>query len=150
MKLLLALALSTIAAISFAQEDSTKKEPSAKPKKTEIEWKEIDAAKFADKLTKAAAAGEKWTKNPESIILEYAGPFITESGEKIASNRNIRIYTKGEEVPKFLSVVLIDDGLFDDSIKTQRTRLALARNEDGTWKLHKAYQANVKWPKIGE
>ena len=119
-------------------------------KKATIDWKEVDSAKFAAKLEKATAAGEKWTSDPVSIILNYAGPFISKEGEKAAANRTIRINTKGDELPKTLNVVLIDDGLLDDSVKTLRTRLALARQENGSWKLRKIYKSQAKWPKIGE
>ena len=121
----------------------------APAKASKIDWKETEAPDFAAKLDKASAAGEKWAQSPESIILEYVGPFISKEGEKAAAKRSIRIFTKGDELPKTLNVVLIDDGLLDDSIKTAQTRLALARQEDGTWKLRKAYKAQVKWPKPG-
>lgn len=127
-----------------AEQDQPKKEKPA------LEWKEIDAAEFAEKLEKAVAAGEKWTQSPESIVLEFVCRFVSKDGEKAAASRHIRIHTKGEELPKTLNVVLVDDGLFDDSTKTQGTRLALARQEDGSWKLRKAFRAQVKWPKPGE
>ena len=118
-------------------------------KKLAIDWKEIEATEFASKLATATAAGEKWTKSPESIILEYVGPFISKEGEKAAASRSIRIFTKGDELPKILNVILVDDGLLDDSVKTQRTRLALSRQDDGSWKLRKAFRSQEKWPKPG-
>ena len=121
----------------------------AEKKKPAFDWKEVDAAEFAAKLEKASAAGEKWTRSPESIILEWVGPFVSKEGEKAAATRNIRIFTKGEDLPKPLIVVLIDDGLLDDQIKTQASRLALARQDDGSWKFRKAFKAQVKWPKPG-
>lgn len=121
----------------------------APKKKPAFDWKETDAAAFAAKLEKATAAGEKWTRSPESIILEWVGPFVSKEGEKAAATRNIRIFTKGDELPKVLSVVLIDDGLLDDQVKTQASRLSLARQEDGSWKFRKAFKAQVNWPKPG-
>lgn len=144
MKSLFATAIATtivVLCLNLSAQDEKKKKPA-------IDWKETDATEFTKKLEKATAAGEKWTKNPESIILEYVGPFVSKDGEKAAANRSIRIFTKGEGVPKVLNVQLIDDGLFDDSIKTQRTRLALSRSDDGKWKLRKAFKSQEKWPKI--
>ncbi len=71
-----------------------------KRKKPAFDWKETEAADFAAKLEKASAAGEKWTRSPESIILEWVGPFVSKEGEKAAATRNIRIFTKGEELPQ--------------------------------------------------
>ena len=131
----------------FAFPLTVKAEDAEKPDKPAIAWEEVDVAEFAAKVDKANAAGEKWTASPESIILEYAGPFVSKSGEKASQTRTIRINSKGEGLAKVLMVVLIDDGLFDDSIKTDRKRLALARGEDGKWKVRKAFRSWVKWPK---
>ena len=150
MKSLTTTVLATmILCLSSNAQDTEKKTP-AKNGKPALEWKEVAAVEFAEKLEKATSAGEKWTKSPESIILEFVGPFVSPEGEKAAANRSIRINTKGEGLPKILNVALIDDGLFDDSIKTQGTRLALNRQDDGTWKLRKAFKAMVKWPKPGQ
>ena len=151
MKMFMTAASATlILCFSSAAQEAEKKDPPAVVKKPALEWQETEAGEFAKKLEKASAAGEKWTKSPESIILEFVGPFVSPEGEKAAANRSIRINTKGEDLPKILNVVLVDDGLFDDSIKTLGTRLALARGEDGTWKLRKAFRAQLKWPKPGE
>ena len=144
----LAIAIASLpAALCLTLFADDKKEE--KPKNA-IEWTETDAKEFTAKLEKASAAGEKWAKTPESIMLEYAGPFVTDSGEKVAATRNLRIWTKGEGLPKTLNVVLIDDGLFDDQIKSERHRLALSRQEDGKWKLHKAFESHQNWPKPGD
>ena len=127
---------------------SSKGEETEKPKPA-IAWEEVDATEFAAKVDKAVATGEKWTANPESIILEYVGPFIQDSGEKAGQSRTIRINAKGEDLPKVLMVVLIDDGLFDDSTKTIRNRLGLTRTADGKWKVRKAFRSLEKWPKPG-
>ena len=134
-----------VVCFSLAAQDKKAEEK----KKPAFDWKETEAAEFAAKLKKASAAGEKWTKSPESIILEWVGPFVSKEGEKAAATRNIRIFTKGEELPKPLNVVLIDDGLLDDQVKTQASRLALVRQDDGSWQLRKAFKAQVKWPKPG-
>ncbi|MEZ5301645.1 MAG: hypothetical protein R3F11_13485 [Verrucomicrobiales bacterium] len=140
-----ALCLGFNAAAPAADEAEAPK-PAA-PEKKAIEWEEIIATPFAEKLAMAAAAGEKWAASPESIILEFAGPFISKEGEKAAQSRTIRISTKGEGIPKTLSVILTDDGLFDDETKTRRTKLALTRGEDGRWALRKAFRSSEKWPK---
>lgn len=150
MKTLPIALLTTVLLCLGSHAQDTEKNAPAKAKKPALEWRETDAGEFTKKLEKASAAGEKWTKSPESIILEFVGPFVSPDGEKAAANRNIRIFTKGEELPKVLNVVLVDDGLFDDSIKTRAIRLALTRQEDGSWTLRKAYEAQVKWPKLGE
>ena len=150
MKTLPIALLTTVILCLGSNAQDTEKNAPAKDKKPALEWQETEAGEFAKKLEAASAAGEKWAKSPESIILEFVGPFVSPDGEKAAANRNIRIFTKGEELPKVLNVVLVDDGLFDDSIKTRAIRLALARQEDGSWKLRKAYEAQVKWPKPGE
>ncbi|MGI9242236.1 MAG: hypothetical protein ACR2RV_15665 [Verrucomicrobiales bacterium] len=148
MKMLITAVLATmiLGSISPAQDNATKQPE--KGKKPALEWKESDSTEFAKKLKAASAAGEKWTRSPESIILEFVGPFVSKDGEKAAASRHIRINTKGEDVPKTLNVVLVDNGLFDDSIKTMGTRLSLARQEDGSWKLRKLFRAQVKWPKL--
>jgi hypothetical protein len=114
-------------------------------KKPAIDWEEIDSSELAAKLEKGTAAGDTWTANPESIALEFGGPFISESGEKMAQSRIIRIYTKGEGVPKVLNVILIDEGLFDDQVKTMRHRFALTRGEDGKWTLRKVFRSSETW-----
>ena len=142
MKYLLTLALVPI--LSFSASLLTAEEETAETKKNKA-WETIDSAEFAEKLDAATAAGEKWAEAPESIGLEFAGPFITESGEKMGQRRTIGIRSKGEGVPGKLSVTLIDDGLFDDSIKKQSSRLVLKRKENGDWKLVKILRRSEKW-----
>lgn len=124
--------------------DTAPAETAKKEKKKKLNWEEVDASEFGAKLD--AASGEKWAASPESIVLEYAGPFITDSGEKMSQRRSISIRTKGEGIPKKLKITLTDDGLFDDSVKKSSVRLELKRNKkDGSWKLLKAYRATEKW-----
>lgn len=150
MKMLITAVFATlILGFHSPAQDKATKQP-AGDKKPALEWKESDSTEFAKKLKAASAAGEKWTQSPESIILEFVGPFVSKDGEKAAASRHIRIHTKGDELPKTLNVVLVDDGLLDDSVKTQGTRLALARQEDGSWRLRKLFRAQVKWPAPGQ
>ncbi len=118
----------------------------ASAEKPAITWESIDASEFAAKLEKANAAGEGWAANPETILVQFAGPFVTKGGEKMGQSRTIRLISKGEGI-KTLNAILIDDGLFDDSTKTARLRLVLARTGEGTWKLRKVFRSSEKWPR---
>ena len=140
MKTYLCTIVSILAVFPFAPAiaDETKEKPV-------IEWEEIESSELAAKLKMGSETGEKWTANPESIALEFGGPLISKSGEKMAQSRVIRIHTKGEGVPKILNVILIDDGLFDDQVKTMRHRFALTRSEDGKWTLRKAFRSSENW-----
>lgn len=132
--------------LGFSAEDSTEASPAKKKEKKKTNWEEIDTTEFAGKLESASAAGEKWAGAPETIIIEYAGPLITESGEKMAQRRTIGIRSKGEGVPKKIKVTLTDDGLFDDETKKISIRFHLKRGKkDGSWKLLKAGRATEKW-----
>lgn len=135
-----------LAAVAFIPSITRSAEAEKPAKKGTIEWNEIDATEFSSKLDQATASGEKWAANPETIIVELAGPFVAESGEKMGQSRTIRLISKGEDL-KTLSVVLTDDGLFDDSTKTARLRLVLTRTTKGSWKLRKAFRSTEKWPR---
>lgn len=111
-----------------------------------VTWESIDATEWTAKLDAATEEGIPWATNPETILVEFAGPFVTKGGEKMGQSRTIRLISKGEGI-KTLNAILIDDGLFDDSIKTSRLRLVLARTPDGTWKLRKAFRCFEKWPR---
>lgn len=109
-------------------------------------WESIDATEWTAKLDAATEAGAPWAANPETILLEFAGPFVTKEGEKMGQSRTIRLISKGEDT-KTLNVILIDDGLFDDSTMTARLRLVLTRTPEGIWKLRKAFRSSEKWPR---
>ncbi|MAS96728.1 MAG: hypothetical protein CMO55_26350 [Verrucomicrobiales bacterium] len=137
----LPLALLLSFTIGFSADEQTESKKKKKP-----DFTEVDASEFSQKLDAASTEGEKWANAPETIIVEYVGPFITESGEKMGQRRSIGIRTKGEGVPKRLRVTLTDDGLFDDETKKITTRLYLKRGKkDGAWKLLKVERAMEKW-----
>ena len=146
MKTSILLSSITLAVLALTPSFLHSAEAERPAKKRTIEWNEIDATEFSARLDQATASGEKWAANPETIIVEFAGPFVAESGEKMGQSRTIRLISKGEDL-KTLSAVLSDDGLFDDSTKTARLRLVLTRTTQGAWKLRKAFQSSEKWSK---
>jgi len=106
--------------------------PSGKTDSTEDrtgeKFEKIEVADFNREIEKAAANGENWVKMPTQVVLRMIGEF-----SEIRS-RTIEMTAPNAEDADSLTVTVTDDGFLDDSVRGEKRRLELKRNEQGVWK----------------
>ena len=125
--LLLLLAWPPVAAAGDKEEGF--KEP---PK----EWATVEIAPFNAKAE--AAAGAAWTRSPLHLAL---GLFGDDADARLLQCEVRRAGGEGGTT----TVVLIRDGLLDDSLRGSWIELECRRLDDGTWRLAGARSAQRCW-----
>ncbi len=105
--------------------------------KAKTSFKTLDVKAFNQKIEKAAAANEMWVKAPMLVI----GRFITPFSE--IKSRNIKIEAPFIGGADTLSIVVIDDGYGDDSVRGEKFLFELKLNKVGVWKVVSAKKAQV-------
>lgn len=90
----------------------------------------VPASQYRDASSRAARTG-----SPVDIALSVAGSF--EGARQLIVQAN-----EGAESPSASRVTVIRDGLLDDSVRTERWDIALARTAAGTWEIR---QVSKSW-----
>ena len=94
-------------------------------------------AELSQREEEAAKKGETWPHNPLLVALKFVG----EDAE--CSSRTIVI--RRLEGRGAAAVEVTDDGCWDDSIRSDKFKLQLARGSDGTWQITEALKAWSCW-----
>ena len=92
-----------------------------------------DLSAFNAEIDAACRAGEGWPNTPEGVADRFLGPSEARSVE--TKRRN-----EGAENPKTATLVRIEDGLLDDSVRGTWTELRFRRADCG-WRLIDARRA---------
>ncbi|MDA8908849.1 MAG: hypothetical protein P1U81_07175 [Verrucomicrobiales bacterium] len=92
----------------------------------------VDPSEFNQRIREATVAGEEWTKDPSLIAATLAGPWIVPGGEWMSQRREVSGSTAGEDPQSGITVVVKEDGLFDDATRRIDHRYVFAL-VDGVW-----------------
>jgi hypothetical protein len=106
----------------------------SKPKPTEM-FQTSDFAAHNAKIEKAAAAKEEWVKLPMQIVARTLGEFSD------MRSRSIEMTAPTADGPDSLTVIIINDGYLDDSVRGEKFKYELRANEQGVWKFTSAGKA---------
>ncbi len=98
-----------------------------------------DIAAFNAKIKDAARKKEFWVGMPTLVAAMFVGKF----GE--TKERTITITAPSSESADRLDVVITDDGMADDSVRSVRFKLILRSDAAGVWYLDSADKAQRCW-----
>ena len=78
---------------------------------------------------------QSWVKSPSQTVYKLIGEI------QDAKSRMIRFQFPSAEGSNKMTAVITEDGLLDDSTRSQRLRLQLTRERSGTWKVTSGRQS---------
>lgn len=107
-------------------------------------YEKTDFSGFNREIEKAALANEVWVKMPTRIIARMTGEF-----SEIRS-RTIEMTAPTADGADSLTVFVTDDGFLDDSVRGEKFRFELKRNEQGVWKFVSAGKSWRCWEGRGQ
>ena len=99
-------------------------------------WENVDVAEFNGKVAGAAAAGEIWASNPTLVALRRL------DNDTVVKSLSLTQSAEAAEEIDALDVSIMRDGLLDDSVRGDRHRFKLQRQDDGSWRI---VQAQWSW-----
>ncbi len=94
----------------------------------------IDVTEFNAFAEDAAAAGEKWVRNPVMVVMEYL------RHPNAPMTEITRVDPPGESMPS-TTITVIQDGFHDDSVRGTWHEFLLERRTDGSWRIDEARSA---------
>jgi len=77
----------------------------------------VDPTEFNARIAAATAAGETWTKDPSQIAATLVGPWLAPGEEMSSQRREVSASSSGEDPTTGITVVVKEDGLFDDATR---------------------------------
>lgn len=77
----------------------------------------VDPAEFNQRIKEATATGEEWAGDPSQIAATLVGPWLAPGKEMSSQRREISAASSGEDPTTGITVVLKEDGLFDDATR---------------------------------
>jgi hypothetical protein len=89
----------------------------------------LDAGPYNDRIDEALAAGEPWPRS----ALETAAAFF--GGPEEANRIVFRKESAPGERPREAVIVVVQEGLLDDSVLGSRFEFDLFREDDGSWRV---------------
>lgn len=98
-------------------------------------WETVGAADLNARIDDAAADAAAWTSSPLSVVLELFG------GDADARLLTVDERKNRAEGADTTVVVIVRDGLMDDSVRGDWHRIVLRRLADRTWRLHEVRRA---------
>lgn len=104
--------------------------------------KKIDLTQFKQIFAKSLKNNEQWLKDPLQVTLKFLGPF--EGGFQTISRKN-----DNSENPTKAEIIVIEDGVLDDSLRGARFRFVLHKNTKGIWQIKSGEHSFRCWPKRG-
>jgi hypothetical protein len=103
---------------------------------------ELDVTAFNRRIERAAEADSPWVRSPAFVAIQYTG----DSCE--CAKSSLEVQNEPERFDE-AEVIVVHDGLMDDSIRGYRYRLAMKRDERGVWSLTSIRRAWRCWPGRG-
>lgn len=99
----------------------------------------VDFGGFNQEIEKAVAAGEAWVKAPTQVVARVLREFSE------FRSRTIEMSAPNSEATDSLTVIVIDDGFLDDSVRADKHQFELTANEQGVWKFVSAGKSWRCW-----
>ncbi|NNE67428.1 MAG: hypothetical protein HKN33_12750, partial [Pyrinomonadaceae bacterium] len=100
---------------------------------------EIDAGDYNEMILLAARKGEAWVKSAMGVVMKLAGEF------EDTKNRKILLEAPFADGYDEFTMTLVNDGLADDSVRTQKTVFKIKKNSDGIWMVTSALRSWRCW-----
>jgi hypothetical protein len=98
----------------------------------------VDFAQFNDTILEAIAAGKTWSQNP----IEVTRRFMNSAGAR--SVNILREDDRGER-SDYTTIIIVEDGYQDDSVRGMWNWFRLARSTDETWRIVEVRRAYRCW-----
>jgi hypothetical protein len=98
----------------------------------------ISFASFNNRLDEAAAKGDSWTQDPIRIAVKFLD---SHGAPWVRIQRN----DQGGEMSDATTIIVVEDGYRDDSVRGSWTQLKLKRLNDGTWRISDIQKAYRCW-----
>ena len=98
-------------------------------------YKKLDTKRFNRKIRDAARNKEFWVKMPTLVASNFVGKFSE------TKRRTIQIVSPTIESARRLDIIVIDDGLADDSVRSEKYKLELVTSRAGIWYIISAEKA---------
>jgi hypothetical protein len=106
------------------------------PGDTPVEsWEPVGVDEFNARIDGAVAAGAGWPSSPLSIALELL------DGDAGARHVTVDQRRNRAEAADTTTIVIVRDGLLDDSVRGDWHRVVLRRLPDSTWRVHEVRRA---------
>ncbi len=105
-----------------------------------VSSKNVDVAKFNQKINFAAKQGQSWVKDPIAVIRKYNNWL----------GRSMLIFINGDgERPSKYKITIISEGFLDDSLRGQRDEIIVARDQLNIWHLKSVKTSWRCWSRRG-
>lgn len=111
-----------------------------KPGVAEAQYIPIDYENFNKSIMSTKA--EEWTSDPLTVSLKFTGPFE-------GLTQNIERKNDSAESPGSTTIVIINEGLLDDSVMGEKYFLILKKTEHGAWLITSARKMVKCWKDRG-
>lgn len=98
----------------------------------------VDCAGLNEAITTAAGQGDAWASDPVDIARRFVGS---------SGARSMDIWRQDDhgEQADSTTVIIVEDGYLDDSIRGMWHRFRLARSADDTWRIVEVRRAYRCW-----
>ena len=107
----------------------------SKPNNTAKTFQPLDIAKYNRPILNASRRDRKWVKSPMQVAVRLAGE-ISET-----RTRTMEFQFPSAESADEMTLTVTNDGLLDDSVKTERFVFYLKKNASGVWTVNSAQKA---------
>jgi len=98
-------------------------------------WEPVAVNEFNARIDSAVASDAAWPSSPLSIALEFLG------GDAGARRFTVDQRRNRAEAADTTVIVIVRDGLLDDSVRGDRHRIVLRRLADRTWRVQEVLRA---------
>jgi heat shock protein HslJ len=98
----------------------------------------ITFAELNQRLSQEASEGKAWVQDPIRVALEFMG-------SRHSPRVNIQGEDQGGEVAHSTTVVVVEDGYLDDSVRGTWTRFKMKRTDSRTWRVVDIQRAYRCW-----
>jgi len=123
----------------FGKVDIADFDSSAYDETEKATFQQVDFDGFNHEIEKAAVAGEAWVKMPTLVVARVLREFSE------FRSRTIEMSASNSEATDSLTVIVIDDGFSDDSVRGDKHQFELRTNEQGVWKFVSAGKSWRCW-----
>jgi len=98
----------------------------------------IAFAEFNQRLSQEASEGKSWVQDPIRVALEFMG-------SRHSRRVNIQREDQGGEVAHSTTVIVVEDGYLDDSVRGTWTRFKMKRTDSRAWRVVDIQRAQRCW-----
>ncbi len=98
-------------------------------------FQNVDINQINRTIDQAARRGNAWVKSPMQILIRLTGDFSE------MKNRTIELTSPTGEAGSEIMVTVINDGLLDDSVRSEKYMYKLEKTSSGVWKVTSAQKS---------